>query len=268
MALPADAGKIISAGVEASIAGAPGTYLENRSFYTNGSGVDVGIQIGNASVTDGTNTEVVFTSDTCAATLRYYYMIPEEARGKKVSFTFSARASNGETVTYSMGPYDIANMDMKLDLNASDNNMCYISIADMAVYDAATAASIPDKIDLVYLYRAITGITFAHALVSPSNTEYLPGVTLPAGVGNSTKFIKMWALRDFHLARLQYGIYIDDLDFQKIDFTGVPDYGINMKAESGAWVETADGKYRAFIYVNALNNTTRTMRISIKRLIM
>lgn len=268
IALPADAGNIISANVEASIVGDAGTYLENRSFYTNGSGVDVGIPIGNASVTDGNITEVVFTRDTCAATLRYYYLIPEEARGNKVSFIFSAAASNGETVSYTMGPYDVANMDMKLDLNASDNNICYISIADMAVYDAATAATMPDKIDLVYLYRAITGVTFAHALVSPANTEYLPGVTLPAGVGNSTKFIKMWALRDFHLARLQYGIYIDDLDFQEINFTGVPNYGINMKAESGAWVETADGKYRAYIYVNAVNITARTMRISIKRLMM
>ena len=269
MALPYDAGKIVSANVEVSIAGAAGTYLENRSFYTNTSGIDVGITIGNASVTNATNTEVIFTRDTCAATLRYFYIIPEEARGKSVSFTFSATASNGETVSYPMGPYTIANMDLKLDLVASDNNLCYISIADMAVYNAATAATIPDKIDLVYLYRVITGITFAHALASPAaNPEYLPGITLPAGVTNSTKFIKIWALRDFHLARLQYGIYIDDLDLQKIDFTGAPNYGINMKAEAGAWVETADGKYRAFVYVNAIDNIARTMRISIKRLTM
>ncbi len=247
----------------------PGTYLENRSFYTNSSGVDVGITIGNASVTDGSNTEVTFTKDTCAATLRYYYYIPEDARGKTVSFIFSATANNGETVSYSMGPYTVARMDFKLDLVASDNNLCYISLADMAVYNAATAATIPTKIDLVYLYRNITGISFAHALVSPAtDVEYLPGVTLPAGVTNNTKFIKTWALRDQQLARLQYGIFIDDIDFQQIDFTGVPNYGINMKAESGAWVETTDGKYRAFIYVNAIDNNAKTMKISIKRLIM
>jgi hypothetical protein len=269
MALPADEGKILSAKVEASIPGATGTYLENRSFYTNSSGVDVGITIGNASVTDGSNTEVTFTKDTCAATLRYYYFIPEEARGKTVSFIFSATANNGETVSYSMGPYTVARMDFKLDLVASDNNLCYISLADMAVYNAATAATIPTKIDLVYLYRNITGISFAHALVSPAtDVEYLPGVTLPAGVTNNTKFIKTWALRDQQLARLQYGIFIDDIDFQQIDFTGVPNYGINMKAESGAWVETTDGKYRAFIYVNAIDNNAKTMKISIKRLIM
>lgn len=267
MALPSDAGKIVSANVEASIPGATGTYLENRSFYTNSSGFDVGITVGNTSVTDGNNTEVIFTRDTCAATLRYFYVIPEEARGNPVSFTFSATASNGEAVTYVMGPYSIANMDMKLDLVASDNNLFYISIADMAVYNAAIAATIPDMIDLVYLYRVIPGITFAHSLVSPStNPEYLPGITLPAGVTNSTKFIKMWALRDMHLARLQYGIYIDDPDLQQIDFAGAPDYGINLKAEAGAWVETADGKYRAFVYVNAIDNAARTMRISIKRL--
>jgi hypothetical protein len=269
MALPASSGKLTSVSVEASIAGASGTYLENRSFYTNSSGVDVGITIGSASVTATTKTEVTFTRDTCASTLRYFYVIPEEARGKTVSFTFSAMASNGEMVSYTMGPYTIASMDMKLNLVASDNNLMYISIADMAVYNAATAATMPDKIDLVYLYRVITGVTFAHALVSPaSNPEYLPGITLPAGVINRTSFIKVWALRDQQLAKLQYGIFIDDMDFQKIDFTGAPDYGINMKAEAGAWVETADGKYRAYIYVNSVNNTTKTMTVSIKRLTM
>ena len=72
MALGPDEGKIVSAQVEATISGAAGTTLENRSFYTNQSGVDVGIVVGNPSVTTGTKTEVVFTKDTCAAALRYY----------------------------------------------------------------------------------------------------------------------------------------------------------------------------------------------------
>lgn len=269
MAIPADQGTIKSAKVEASIAGGSTTYLENRSFYTNSSGIDVGVTVGSPSVTEGTTTQVTFNVDTCAATLRYFYNIPEEARGQKVSFTFSATASNGETVSYKMGPYDIATMEMKLDVTMSDNNVCYLSIADMAAYNAATAATMPGNIDLVYLYRNITGITFAHALVSPaSNPDYLPGITLPAGVSNRTPFIKTWALRDQQLARLQYGIFIDDLDFRKIDFTGSADYGLNLKAEAGAWVETADGKYRAFIYVNAIDNNAKTMKVSIKRYTM
>jgi hypothetical protein len=269
MALPQSAGKLTTASVQTSVAGDPLTYLENRSFYTNSSGVDVPVTVGSTSVTTDTKTTVTFTKDTCAATLRYFYIIPEAARGQKLSFTFSVTASNGETVTYSMGPYTISNMDKKLDLTLSDGNLCYLSIADMAVYNAATAATIPNKIDLVYLYRVITGITFAHALASPAtNAVYLPGITLPAGVTNSTPFYKVWNLADQQLARLQYGIFIDDIDFQNIDFTGMPDFGINLKAQAGAWVQTADGKYRAFVYVNTIDNTAKTMKISIKRLKM
>lgn len=269
MALPKAEGKIVSAQVEASVAGAPATFLEHRSFYTNGSGVDVPVTVGSPSVTTGTKTEVVFSKDTCAATLRYFYTIPEEARGKTVDFTFTAKASNGQTVTYKMGPYTIAKMDMKLDMVVSDNNNSYISIADMAVYNAANAATNAAKIDLVYLYRSYTTASFNHALVAPSaNPDYRPGITLPAGVSNSAKIIKTWALRDQHLARLQYGIYIDDVDFQQIDFAGAPDYAINLRAEAGTWVETADGKYRAYIYINKIDNTKKEMTVSIKRYTM
>ncbi|MDO8952750.1 MAG: DUF4466 family protein, partial [Draconibacterium sp.] len=207
--------------------------------------------------------------DTVAAALRYFYRIPEEAKGKEISFTFSAKASTGETVTFKLGPYLVGKIDMKLDLLLSDNNNMYLSIADMAVYNATNAAANAAKIDLVYLYRAITGISYLHSLTSPAtNPEYMPGVTLPAGVSNSTKFVKIYGLRDRHLARLQYGIYIDDIDFEKIDFTGAPDYGINMRVESGAWVETADGKYRAFVFVNKVDNTKKEMTVSIKRYTM
>lgn len=269
IAQPKVEGKITSAQVEASIAGAATTYLENRSFNTNGSGVDVGIVIGNPSVTTAAKTEVVFSKDTCAATLRYFYTIPPEAKGKSVTFTFSGKSSSGQSVSYNMGPYTISTMDMKLDLLLSDGNNSYLSIADLAVYNAANAAANADKIDLVYLYRVITGITFAHALVAPTAPpEYLPGITLPSGVNKNTKISKAWAIRDFNLARLQYGVYIDDLDFQAIDLKDAPNYAINTKAESGVWVETADGKYRAYVYVNKIDNTAKTMTVSIKRLQM
>ncbi|MCE1200105.1 MAG: DUF4466 family protein, partial [Marinilabiliales bacterium] len=258
-----------SAKVTASIAGAATTYLENRSFYTNSSGVDVGVTVGSPSVTTDVNTVVTFTKDTCAATLRYFYTVPEAARGKEVNFTFSATASNGQTVTYEMGPYAVTKMDMKLDLVCTDNKAMYLSIADLALYDAAGAAANPGKIDLVYLYRNIAGITFTHALVSPAaSPEYLPGVTLPSGLTNSTKMSKTWALNDQNLARLQYGVYVDDADFPKLDFTNAPNYIINFKAQAGTWVETADGKYRAYIYINAVNNTAPSMTISIKRYAM
>lgn len=257
-------GKLTSIQVEASIAGATGTFLENRSFYTNGSGVDVGVTVGSPSINEGTKTTVNFTVDTSAATLRYSYVVPEEARGKTVSFTFSAKSSNGETVTTTMGPYTIAKMDIVRLLNVKTDS-AYISIADLKVYDPKTAATNASKIDLVYLYRNITTSAFSHALVSPAaDTAYLPNVKLPTGLTNSTKMQKVFNLQDFNLARLQFGIYIDDLDFQQLDLTNAPNYAINLRAEAGVWVQTADGKYKAYVFINSVT-ATGTAVISIKR---
>ncbi|TDB65327.1 DUF4466 family protein [Arundinibacter roseus] len=266
MALPSEEGKLVSAEVEASIGGASGTYLEHRSYYTNGSGDDIGVVVGQPSSSEGPITRVNFTADTSAATLRYYYKIPEAARGQQVSFKFISTSSTGEKITYEMGPYTIAKMDMKLDMTISDSKAAYLSIADMAVYTAEEAAQRPDKIDLVYLYRSIPNITFNHALVSPvAEAQYRPDVLIPSGLTNSTRISKVWNLRDFHLARLQFGIYIDDLDFEVLNLSEAPNYAINLRSEAGAWVETADGKYRAYVYINAVNNSAKTARISIKR---
>lgn len=266
MAILPEKGKLVSAQVEASIAGASGTFLENKSYYTNNSGVDVGVPVADPSVTKENITTVKFTRDTSAATLRYYYIVPPEARGKTVSFTFSAVSSNGETVSYKLGPYTISKMDMVRNLTVTDGTNAYISIADMAVYNAATAVTKADKIDLVYLYRNLTTSAFNHALVSPgADTVYLPGITLPSGVNKSTKLIKVFNLQDYNLARLQYGIYIDDLDFEKLDVSTAPNFAINLKAEAGVWAETADGKYRAYIYINSVNNTGKSAVISMKR---
>jgi hypothetical protein len=50
---------------------------------------------------------------------------------------------------------------------------------------------------------------------------------------------------------------VDDLDFEKLNISDAPNWALNLRAESGAWVETADGKYRAYIYVNSVNNGPR-----------
>jgi len=251
MAIPKVQGKLVSAQVEASIAGATGTYLEYRSFYTNTSGQDVPVTVGTPSVTDGKITKMSFTVDTIAATLRYFYIIPEEARGKTVSFTFSATSSDGKTVSYVMGPYTISKMDIKKNLAVSNANAQFISIADMAVYTSATGTAA--KTDLVYLYRAAP-TSFVHALVAPAaDTVYLPGVTLLSGVKNNTKVSKVFNLQDRNLAALQYGIYVDDIDFIGVSLLDAPNYALGLKAEAGVWVETADRKYKAYIFVNSVN---------------
>ena len=276
MALPQSLGKLVSAQVEATIPGAAGTLLENRAFYTNGLGIDVPVTVGNASVNDANITKVTFSRDTFAVTLRYYYVIPAEAKGQSVSFTFSATDSNGTTVSYDMGPYQVSNMDIVLDKPAADNGAMYISVADMAVYTAAQAAAVPDKIDLVYVYRVVNATVngvantnvFGHSLIAPAaDPAYLPGVTLPAGVNKNTKIIKTISLFEKQLARLpQYGSYfIDDVDFQKLDITASSNFAVNIKNDSGLWVETADGQYRAFVYINTSNNATKSITWSMKR---
>jgi hypothetical protein len=267
MAIPEAKSKLTRATVEASIPGAAGTFLEHRSFYTNPvGGADVPVVVGDPSTTDHGTTTVNFTVDTFAATLRYYYVVPDEARGKTVSFKFTVTSENGETATFSMGPYTVAKMTMKRLIPVSDNNRMYISLADMNSLTAAEAAASPEKVDLVYLYRNYTTSAFNHALVSPSaDTSYLPGITLPAGVNRSNLLRKVFNLQDFNLAQSQFGIYIDDLDFEKLDLTGSPNFAINLKAEAGVWVETADKKYRAYVYLNSVNNGSKSAVISIKR---
>ncbi len=267
MAILPSKGKLVSCTAVASIAGAAGTYMENRSFYTASNGADVGVPVGTPAVTKDNTTTVTYNHDTSAATLRYYYVIPEAARGKTVTITFTATSSDGESISTVMGPYTIAKMDMKLNMKVSDGNLMYISIGDTAVYNATDAAAHAASIDIVYLYRNITTSAFNHALVAPAaDPQYLPGVTLPTGVNRTAKLLKTFNLNDHNLApNEQYGgIFIDDIDFQTIDLSNSPNYTINLKQDAGVWVETADGKYRAYIFFNAVT-TTGTATISMKR---
>ncbi|SOD14817.1 DUF4466 family protein [Pedobacter xixiisoli] len=262
-------GKLSSMTVEASIAGATGTYLDNRFFNTSSSGADVGTAVGDPSVTTGKSTSVTYTGNFSAATLRYFYKIPEEARGKTVTFTFTAKSSNGETISYQSGPHEIRNQDMVLDLVAKDGTECYLSIADMKMYDAAFATANPGKIDLIYLYRAPANVTYLHSLVAPTaDASYKPTFTMPAGLSNRTKIVKAFTVRDQQLSRIQYGVFVDDVDLRTKDFADAPDFAINVKAEGGVWVQTADGVYNAYVYINTVTNTAsvKEMKISIKRL--
>jgi hypothetical protein len=81
----------------------------------------------------------------------------------------------------------------------------------------------------------------------------LPGVTLPSGVNRSSKLRKVFNLQDRNLANLQFGIYVDDKDLQEVDLTDAPNYALGLRAEAGTWVETADKKYKAYIFVNSVN---------------
>lgn len=269
MALPSELGTLTTAQVVASIAGAEGTYFDPNSYHTNASGVDIPVLVASESVTSGTTTKVEFVADTCAATLRYFYIIPEEARGKEVSFTFSVKSSNGQTAEYKMGPYKISKMDMTRNLTVTNGDKCYLSFQNesdaVTVYSAADLnndPSLASKVDIVYAYNSKSDIS--HAFYTADAPEaYRPGVVFPTGFSSQAKMLKEYGLRDRQLSGLQYSNFIDDLDFEKLNMQGFTNYILVLKEESGAWVETTDGKYRAFVYVNSAK--ANEMKISVKR---
>lgn len=268
MAIPKELGKLTSAQVVASIAGEEGTHLDPNSYYTNNSGQDIPVRVASDSQTTGETTSVEFTVDTCASTLRYYYRIPEAAKGKDVKFTFSVKASNGQTVHYNMGPYKISKMDMTLRQTLSPEN-CFISFRNedeaVHIYSAEEVQNDPsllEKIDLMYAYSTKGDIS--HAIYTASSpVEYMDGVSLPTGFVNDTKLIKIFGMQDRQLADLKHNVYVDDLDFQTLNMNKAINYLLGLKEESGIWVETADGKYRAYVYVNKAPGTD--MIISVKR---
>lgn len=268
MAIPKELGKLSSAQVTASIAGAAGTYFDPNSYYTNTSGQDIPVKVCSDSQTSGTTTSINFTVDTCAATLRYYYIIPEEARGKEVQFLFSVKASNGQTAEYQLGPYKISKMDMTRDLSVSKDK-CYLSFSNegeaVHIYskeDLQADPSLAAKIDIMYAYSEKTDLSHAFYTAS-SPKEYMGETELPSGFVNSTKMIKIYSLQDRQLSDLQYSKFVDDLDFETIDMTKGVNYILGLKEEAAVWVETTDGKYRAFVYINKA--PTGEMTISAKR---
>lgn len=266
-AMGAPNGSLSGAEVRASIAGAEGTGFEPYSWNTSPTGAEVPVE-----VVTGLNTEGFRSSasliDTAAATLRYYYVVPEEARGKSVSFTFSATSSNGKTVSQSTQNFAISSMDMVRDIQVQEGGACYISISDMKAYtkEEVESGNLAASIDLVYLYREIDGVNFGHALVAPAAEAYLPEVNLPPGVTNSVKIEKQVNIRDQQLSDRQYAVFIDDIDFKELNIGKASNFVLHFQTDEGAWVETQDGKYRAFIYVNSVDEAARSMTISMKRL--
>ena len=162
ISMPYGSGHLVSASVEASIAGADSTYMEHRLFHTGDNDEDVGVEIGAFSVNNGNTTTVTFTKDTVAATLRYYYMIPQTARGKQVSFRFSAIDSNGKEAFYDMGPYNVENYLIDEDgLIITTNPECYVSSFDLVgtdvrsvIVDVATIDTVAQEIHAKVRYGA------------------------------------------------------------------------------------------------------------------
>ena len=202
-----------------------------------------------------------------AATVRYYYNVPEEARGKEVSFKFESKTA-GSSSSISTPSYKISKMDMARLIRMVQGGACYFSISDMKAYTQAEveAQNLSSKIDFVYSYKAtVNTFAYGHSFVSPSaQPVYLADAVIPANwTKNKTFMEKRIDLFDAQLKGSMPNIYIDDVDFQTLKLDNALDFTLNLAQDQGAFMKTADGKYAAYIYVNKVEANAVT--VSIKR---
>lgn len=263
MAVPG--GKIVSAQVEASIPGASKTGFGLDSYYTNSGGVDIPVRVAKDTATIGNKSSVVII-DTCAATLRFYYVIPEAARGKTVSFKFSCTSDNGETVSYSTPEYTISKMDIQRNIILTNGAACYFSLKQMKAFtktEVDASSELAKEIDLVYYYQTAVGI--AHVLASPATSaEYLYSTVIPVGCTLDTKISRRRDVRDQQLGSIK-AEFVDDLDFVGLNMDNTPNFVFNLIKDNSLFVVSNDGKYKVFILINSTDNTNKKMTISIKR---
>ena len=204
-----------------------------------------------------------------AATVRYAYVVPAEAKGKNISFTFSSTSSTGAKASYSTPSYPVSKMDMKRLIELGNEGACYFSIEDMKAYtkEEVTTQSLASKIDFIYIYQAkLNGYDYKHSFVSPgTDPKYIAiaGI-VPAGATNKTPMEKRANVRDAQLKGEAPNVYIDDVDFQSLDLGAAVDYALTFSKDDGAFMKTANGKYAAYVYVNKIDDSGK-MTISIKR---
>ncbi len=268
-AMGAMEGTLSAATAQVNIPGAAGTGFDPNSYHTDSRGNDVGVLVADVS-TEGETSTALFTYDTAVATLRYSYVVPEEAKGQTVSITFSAESSIGETVSTTTPEFKISNITMKRDIVLSDEDVCFFSVENMQGYTEAEviANGLEDKIDLIYIYDALNpdGFKYGHSLVSPGSDEkYFNEVNVPESFRiNHTLIEKKAYLWDSHFTGEVPAVYVDDIDLETLDLTGAADFSLDMSTRTSAFLVTEDGRYHAYIYIN--NARGGEMTFGIKRL--
>lgn len=291
-------GTIIKAEAVASVAGMDGTGFELNSWFTaqtgmdaNGvhynAGDDVPVRTVKDASTDGNtstadmmeqvdahyiNPTIPFgtqQTELIAATLRYNYVVPAEAKGKTFHITFTAISSTGERISYRTADYKVSKMNMKRLIELSNGGACYFSIEDMKAYtlEEVNAQGLADKIDFIYNYQdQLNGFDYAHSFVSPATDPKFIAISgiVPQGASNDTPMEQRANVHDAQLKGDNPAVYVDDIDFETLDLNGAMNYVLNLKKDDGAFMKTSDGKWAAFIYVNSVDASGK-MTVSIKR---
>lgn len=263
-------GKLSKATATVSIEGAPGTGFETRSYYTNATGAEIGVAVADA-VTKGSVSFATFTVDTNAITLRFKYIIPEAARGKSVKVIFSAETNEGISVILNSEEYKVSTVDIFRNVIMTNNNACFFSLETMKSYTEAqvNATNLANKIDLVYHFKATTpgGGIYGHSLLSTgSDAVQLNGKAIPTNFEKKlTKMEKKAFVNDMLLSGIVPSTYIDDIDFQTLNLANAADFVVDLRSTSrnSVFVESADGKYKAYLYINI--STATNLTFSLKR---
>ena len=206
-------------------------------------------------------------TDLIAATLRYNFVVPEDAKGKTFSITFTAVSSTGDRVSYKTPNYKISKMDMKRLIELENEGACYFSIEDMKAYtkEEVNALNLSGKIDFIYNYQAkLNDFDYAHSFVSPATDPKFIAISgiVPSGATNNTPMEQRANVHDAQLKGSNPAVYVDDIDFETLDLGGAMNYVLNLKKDDSAFMKTADGKWAAYIYVNSVDGSGK-MTVSI-----
>jgi len=263
-----DGARLQTAEVTASIPGAEGTGISDKSRYTDyNGGAEIEVTIATSVSTGGAISKAALI-DTIAATVRYFYIVPEEARGKQISFTFSGTSA---TSSVSMGSdaYTVSNMDIKI-AQTMDLERCYYSVKDMRAYTKAEVESqnLGSKVDIVFIDKPTmgSGFSFGRALVAPSNEKnYLTAAEIPSGANNKTLIERRyWPDGQLKIGGGVQNVFIDDIDLRQAAVDGSVTYAYGLGTDQGVLIKTADGKYTAYLYINSY--TDGVLTFGIKRL--
>ena len=256
--------------VTASFPGAEGTGIAINSRYTNpDNGEEEEVRIATETSTEGTVSKA-YIVDTVAATIRYFYVVPEVARGSKIKFHFRSITGTGEATVQSP-EYTVSNVEIFKNLSLSSGERSCFSLETMQSYSVAQVEEmgIAGKIDFIYTYKPTmgSGWSFAHGLVSPSNEKgYLYPVEIPLGAANRTLMEKRyWPDGQLKTSGVPT-IYVDEIDLRQAALDGVTAHAYELGQDQGVLIKSHDGKYIAYLYINETSSNLKRMSFAIKRL--
>jgi len=266
MYMPKGSGHLSEARVQCSIPGDTGSYLDNYAYTTDNYGQDLPHRMGGKCSSEFGNYCVTFDVDTIAATLRFHYVIPEEARGKKVKFNFSVKSSDGQTASFETPEYQIRKMTMKLDIPITPER-CFFSLENLQAYTKAEAEEQNIPIDFLWGYSSLFKDSadrsfFGNPARTSSYSTYFTK-SVPSTVRDTPNMYR-YTIIEPQLGRQEFdGFYIDDRDFETLTINSNTDVLIGVLNCNGFWIETADKKYKAYVYCNSY--ASDGCKVSIKR---